>query len=316
MFHGRVISSCGEDVTTFYPQRRMCTIGRLSRSLFVLSAKWRSTLLDTFFGVTRCLLLCGLNVPDEDKSVPLPKGIFLAIFHDLSSWLEVSELELMAITAHKLWTRRNRIVFGGKLLPLKCLVIEARESLSEFQQIRSSLSCPVVVVVSPCPSLWEKPPIDWIKMNWDAVLDKAKKVMGVGLRARDFKGRVRACMCSHIPYIFDPSMAEAFASRTWVELLKATGFQKLRMEGDAKMVVEALNSNGLQSTCFGSIVDNTRLLLQSIFECRVSYVNRNCNVVAHRLACLAAQQGFHRVWIESFPDLMSKLVCTEHGSSP
>jgi hypothetical protein len=166
----------------------------------------------------------------------------------------------MAITTHKMWTHRNQIVFGGKLLLPKCLVIEARESLSKFQQIRSALSGSVVVV-SPHPSLWEKPPIDWIKMNWDAALDKAKKVLGVGLIAQDFRGIVRACMCTYILYTSDLAMAEAFVARTKVELSKAMGFPKLRLEGDAKMVVEALNSDGLQPTCFGSIVDDENKII-------------------------------------------------------
>jgi hypothetical protein len=67
-------------------------------------------------------------------------------------------------------------VVTGKLLPPKYLVIEARESLSEFQQIHSSLSGPFGVV-STHRSLWEKPPMDWIKTNWDAAIDKANKVV-------------------------------------------------------------------------------------------------------------------------------------------
>jgi len=59
----------------------------------------------------------------------------LDIFLHLSSRLEATELELAAVMAHKMWTRRNRIVFCGKLLPPKCLMNCARESLSEYQQI-------------------------------------------------------------------------------------------------------------------------------------------------------------------------------------
>jgi hypothetical protein len=89
---------------------------------------------------------------------------FLTIFHHFSTRLEIEVLELMAVTAHKLWTRRNRVVFGGKFLPPRCLVDCAKETLCDFQQARSSLK-PVLGGGTRVQQRWVNPPDGWIKLN-------------------------------------------------------------------------------------------------------------------------------------------------------
>jgi ribonuclease HI len=213
------------------------------------------------------------------------------------------------------WNQRNHVVFGGSILLPRCLMVSARESLDAFQQ--ASCIYPVSVVdASAIFSKWEKPDSGWIKINWDASVDKAAQVMGVGVVTRDFMGRVCASLCTALSYISDPSTAEALAARMGVEFSKAMGFRRIWLEGDAKVVVDALKSTGLQSPRFGNIIEDTRLLAQGFSDWQVSYVNRNSNIVAHLLACLAVQQGLHRVWIESFPDSISASVCTDLGCSP
>lgn len=51
-----------------------------------------------------------------------------------------------------------------------------------------------------------------VKLNWDASLDRGSKKMGVGVIARDERGLVVAFMCTTIPFITDPSIAEAVAA--------------------------------------------------------------------------------------------------------
>jgi hypothetical protein len=48
--------------------------------------------------------------------------------------------------------------------------------------------------------------------NWDAALDKASKLMGVGVIIRDYEEKVLATMCSIMRYITNSAVAEAFAA--------------------------------------------------------------------------------------------------------
>jgi hypothetical protein len=59
--------------------------------------------------------------------------------------------------------------------------------------------------------------VNSIKINWDAALDGQKKLMGMGIIARDCQGEVKAAMCDVIPYIRDPNVAEAIAARRAVQ---------------------------------------------------------------------------------------------------
>lgn len=57
---------------------------------------------------------------------------FINIFGYLCDRLSKEELELFAIIAHKLWLRRNKVVFEGLVLTPSCLIKGAREMLEEF----------------------------------------------------------------------------------------------------------------------------------------------------------------------------------------
>jgi ribonuclease HI len=128
--------------------------------------------------------------------------------------------------------------------------------------------------------------------------------MGVGLVARDSTGKVRASMCNFLPYLTDPAVAEAYAARQGAELLRDMGFQKILLEGDAQVIVQAINYAGVCSARYANIIDDTRTILQSFSSWRALFVRRECNSVAHSLARMAVTQCLFQVWIESVPDLV------------
>jgi hypothetical protein len=59
---------------------------------------------------------------------------------------------------------------------------------------------------------WAASPIGAFKINWDAALNQTKKLMGVGITVRDYKGKVIVTMCSSMSFISDPTMAEAYVA--------------------------------------------------------------------------------------------------------
>jgi hypothetical protein len=48
-----------------------------------------------------------------------------------------------------------------------------------------------------------------VKANWDAALDFQTQRMGVGVIVRDAEGTVLRAMCAIVPFITDPTVAEA-----------------------------------------------------------------------------------------------------------
>lgn len=64
---------------------------------------------------------------------------------------------------------------------------------------------------------WVKPPDGKLEINWDAAINKKKKIMGVGIVIQDHKGVVRA-HCVRLNHVSDPVVAEALGARLAVEL--------------------------------------------------------------------------------------------------
>jgi hypothetical protein len=104
-------------------------------------------------------------------------------------------------------------VFEGLLTPPTCSIKCAKESLDEYRSTNSmivaSLSRPRV----PILTRWSKPPVGFVKLNWDAAVDRSKKMVGLGIIARDSRGIVVASMCSFHPYVSDSTVAEAMGAR-------------------------------------------------------------------------------------------------------
>lgn len=84
---------------------------------------------------------------------------------------------------------------------------------------------------------WKAPPRGVYKINYDANIDKTRKLMGVGAISRDSEGKVLETLFSPKIYIIDPTMAQAFVA--WKALLfgRDLGLRNVILEGDALDIV-------------------------------------------------------------------------------
>lgn len=230
---------------------------------------------------------------------------FFSIFCYLCNHLNDNDLELFTMLAHKIWIPRNRLVFDGLVQPPHCLLKGAIEELEEFQKTLGD----VVTLLNGggiSSSQWSTPAVGNIKINWDAALDGRKKLMGVGIVARDSVGRVVATMCAFLPYIRDLTMAKAIGAWRAVEFRREMDFNSIELEGDAREVVLALESPEV------SISMETRLLFESYQFCSISHIRSESNMVAHCLAKFVVAHKCHHVWIDVCPYFISEVVCVEH----
>jgi ribonuclease HI len=138
--------------------------------------------------------------------------------------------------------------------------------------------------------------------------------MGVGLVARDSTSKVQASICNFLPSLTDPAAMEAYAARQGAEMSRDMGFRKILLEGDAQVIVQAINSAGACSARYASIIDDTRDILQSFSSWRVLFVRLEWNSVAHSLARVVVTQCLFQVWIELLPDSVHNCVSVDQGS--
>jgi hypothetical protein len=194
-----------------------------------------------------------------------------------------------------------------------CLVKGATEELDEFWKTLVDAMTLSNGGQNGHPK-WAKPVMGNIKINWDAALDGRKKLMGVGIIARDSTSGVMVVMCSTLPYIRDPAVAEAISAKRAVEFGREMGFPSIELEGDAREIVLALGSSEERCGAYGNIIMEIRLLLGSFLYWRVGHVGRQGNMVAHQLAKFAVAHHSQHVWVGVCPSVVMNVVCTEHAS--
>lgn len=91
-------------------------------------------------------------------------------------------------------------------------------------------------------------------------------------------------MCSFLPYVMDPTVAESLGTRKALEFERDMGFSSIVLEGDAREVVLGLGSSEACGGSLASVFMDCRLLLESFSSWSVNHVRRDGNKAAHKLA--------------------------------
>jgi ribonuclease HI len=128
------------------------------------------------------------------------------------------------------------------------------------------------------PLLWKKSPMGWVKVNCDASLNLAMFRVGLGVAIRDHDGCLIAAKSLSIEGAVDPEAVEATTFIHGVSLCRSLGFQKLILEGDAKVVVNALLSKHVNKSHFGHIIDELRVSLHAFPHWQRVFIPKESNM--------------------------------------
>ena len=236
---------------------------------------------------------------------------FINIFEVLHERLRTDELQLVAIIARLIWLRRNTVVFGGDLSAPAELIRHGEEQIDTFWKAEKSSQSRNVVRASLGVQRWCKPAQGVVKINWDASVDKERRLVGMGIVVRDFEGKIIAALYASKQFIVDLATAEAMAAWRMVEFCINMEFGRVCMEGDCLEVIQALKSFVDDWGRYGLIVNDTKQLLRRIWYWEVQHVPRVCNKVAHNLAKLALTCEEEMLWRENFPSCILEDVTAD-----
>jgi hypothetical protein len=75
------------------------------------------------------------------------------------------------------------------------------------------------------------------------------------------------------------------------QLCSDLGFLHVHLEGDAKRVTDVVQALGVNCSRLGHVVDDIRGALQVFDNWRLTFVKKDGNVAAHRLAKIAILNG-------------------------
>jgi ribonuclease HI len=92
------------------------------------------------------------------------------------------------------------------------------------------------------------------------------------------------------------------------ELCVKLGFNDVLLEGDSLEAVQALCKEKCTWGRYGTLINDSKLLLQQVHVWKACHVKRSANEATHRLAKLALTMCEERLWRENYPLCVQDVV--------
>lgn len=157
------------------------------------------------------------------------------------------------------------------------------------------------------PQVWQPPPDDCYKLNFDAGFNSSTKVAKLGVVIRNHQGDFMAGLTRMVESVPDATTAEALACKEGVRFAQDSLFRDLIIEGDSLNIVKRLQQVKIDRAPSGRIVDDARHFISGFRFSRVVHVRREANAIAHLFAQHAVVGGEPRYWYEEPPDFARHL---------
>jgi ribonuclease HI len=212
--------------------------------------------------------------------------------------------------ARQVWHRRNTWVHEGVFVNPNVIIRRTMEQTEAYNKAHERI-LGENEIIPECEIKWMAPTQGWYKANWDVAIDKSQGRVGIGVIIRDEKGQTIAAMSKTRLENLEPTTGEAFAAFNAACLCRDLELQHIMMEGDAKLIVDAVNSNTTTWSRFGHIIDDTRRILDGFIRWKCNHVRREANEAAHRLAKAATMDVSDRIWRDTTPNCISDIVLME-----
>jgi ribonuclease HI len=161
---------------------------------------------------------------------------------------------------------------------------------------------------------WCPPLSGLIKINWDASINITKECIGIDVVARNSIGNVLGAKSLTEKVVAIPKLAEAMAAYKAVVFCKEVGFYEIILEGDAKQVVDDVNSRTPNHDVAGHFVEGIIMEMQGLRQVSISHVGRYANNIAHLLVKEASTKEIDYVWLEDCPNFILHVVLREISS--
>jgi ribonuclease HI len=135
--------------------------------------------------------------------------------------------------------------------------------------------------------------------------------MGLATVARDWTGKLVLASWATRMGCPDSSTVEALSALRAIKTCKERGMTKIHMEGDAKVVIDALLNGDEDRSPMGNVIEDIKEELCIVPHWKVSFVRRDGNKVAHVLAKYALNCDLDQEWVKP-SDCIQDLLLLEH----
>ncbi|XP_026443079.1 uncharacterized protein LOC113342926 [Papaver somniferum] len=241
-------------------------------------------------------------------------GVALSIFQDANAYRSISEwilswvekdnlvcskkkelINLVVITMWHIWKTRCVKVFDGKHLHPRSVV----KQIFTFSHqnnicINTGYNRDRQESRDLTPQHWSSPPLNWIKMDIDVSMlpNTNFAAVVITLRARD---------------IFQAEDIVVLQATRWIA---ERNFSKIILEGDKKIIIEALNSGKLEGVKWEdhSMLLECLSLINKLHDFQVQFHPRRWNRVADALAKYARNNQVNGYWVTEPPKVINHLI--------
>ncbi|KAK8652504.1 hypothetical protein V6N13_126535 [Hibiscus sabdariffa] len=178
------------------------------------------------------------------------------------------------------WFTRNKVVHENIVPSVTDSVAFVRSFLVEC----GSISTNERAISSFQPIVWEAPPDNIVKFNFDATYDSHRKRAISGVIGRDKARNILAsCVVLH-NNVVDALMAESLACFQSIRFVKDLVFRKVIIEGDSRTVIMRINEGVLNKSVIAPLIHGIRIAAREFENISFSFARREANIAAHVIA--------------------------------
>ena len=167
---------------------------------------------------------------------------------------------------------------------------------------------------------WTLPRKDWYKINVDDAVFEEQGSCGIGVVIRNDRGLLMGALSKKLDLPLGALEVEAKAFEEGILLAGDLGLGNICLEGDAKLVTDALVGICPPPTSIHMIIRGIQRRSLTVQEWQVSHVSRAGNCVAHLMARNAKYVTDSVIWVEETPPIIAcqlnkDVSCLDVGSS-
>ncbi|KAM6553938.1 hypothetical protein CsatB_014700 [Cannabis sativa] len=185
-----------------------------------------------------------------------------------------------------LWKSRNNTVWNKRNSTVRDVLVSASITLDHWRKAQENFALSSLSLNNSGDGaeLWTKPAENYIKINIDDALFHHENSYGFGIVARDDFGKLIEAKTCYKAGTYSAEVVEALGIKEALSWIKSKNWQKVEIETDSLLAVQAIRSDHNMSSIFGLITKDCFELLLSLIDVKLRFVKRPANRVAHAVA--------------------------------
>ena len=219
------------------------------------------------------------------------------------------DLETLFVTAWAVWYNRNQVVHESICSPYFQIWNLAFRTQVDFKNV--ALFCMFQQQHSSDVG-WAAPPPEVYKKNVDGATVGNGCRSTVGVVIRDCRGLVVATACRVLNGDYGVAVIEALAVEEGIRLATEMELQRIIVESDACVVVDAINQSNDNGE-FGMVIHGSLDSLHSFRSWKLRHLKRDYNRAAHELAQFAKSSGISQCWVGIEPPNIRQVLLLDRA---